>query len=241
MASLRTSFVERQLTETIGTPYVSVPNSGGISTPLSNLEVASEQSSNQSDAVISDLESDMEPDEMMDKYVSLQTRLYQIDSTFVVQAQKKGRQRSSTKPSQPNIPSTNPSIGRIQAQIQHITSDILFDKQQADLRWALQYVQLCQDTATRRRLDIIENNEIDTRKETAEKSSGAPEAEEPDIVLGDLFENLPEVSNNSTAGNSKAMTAINDGGKSIHIRSFGKFSGLAPRRVLEEACRARQI
>ena len=185
----------------------------------------------------------MEPEQMIDKYISLQTRLYRLDPASVVQAQGKGGKRlaGTLGSTQSKISPSHQIIGRIQAQIKQIAADILFDKEQADLLWASQHVQLCQDAASRRRLDIIDSGENESRKIAPLAPSKISEVEEPDMILGELFENLPNVSIPSIANNNANMSTTGNGGTSIHIRTFKKWSGLEPRRVFEEACRARQV
>ncbi|UNI15628.1 RNA helicase [Purpureocillium takamizusanense] len=70
----------------------------------------------------------------------------------------------------------------------------------------------------------------------AEILAGADDDDDDDIA--GLFASLPQHEIDPSTG--KAQTVINssDGSKMI-LRDFGKWTGVSPRRVLEEACRAR--
>ena len=57
------------------------------------------------------------------------------------------------------------------------------------------------------------------------------------IDLGDFFSSLPEETTNEANGKSQLQSKSE--GISVTIRDFGTWSGISPRRILEEACKAR--
>ena len=193
----------------------------------------------QSDVEISDLESDLEPEQMIDKYISLQTKLYYMNPSFLVQALKGTGNRRKNRTSSSRLTSSTPTrkADRIQAQIAQLTSDILFDKEQADILWATKYVELCQETTLRRRLDLDNGPSNPSDNSPPVESRETSNTEEPDVILGSLFSALPDISTTLTDGYT--MTNSFERGKTIETRSFEKWTGIGPKRVLEEACKAR--
>ena len=176
---------------------------------------------------------------MIDKYILLQTQLYHLHPSFVVQSQNNIGKRQKNKAQPPksteNVP--NQKARRIHAQIAQITSDILFDKEHAESRWASKYIELCQDEALRRHLDPDEEPDSLSRNSPPAKSSEAPDTEEPDIMLGSFFSTLPDISTDSA--NENVEMSSSEQGEIVKIRSFEKWTGIGPKRILEEACKAR--
>ena len=183
--------------------------------------------------------SDLEPEEMVEKYLAYQTCLYKINPNLVTPSTAK---QSKLQGSAKDVTTDNASkqvASRLKAKITRIKSDILFDQQEADARWAAIYVQKSQEAAARRRLNI--SDAVGTKSQESEKSdieSGLNE-EDPASMVGDLFGSLPDTFPNPTNKTSNLSTT-DDGNQRVQIRDFGKWSGVAPRRVFEEACRARQ-
>jgi ATP-dependent RNA helicase DHX29 len=61
-----------------------------------------------------------------------------------------------------------------------------------------------------------------------------------DAALADLFASLPVNEVDPLTG--KSSTVINgSNGIKVTIQDFGKWTGVNPTRVLEEACRARRV
>ena len=122
-------------------------------------------------------------------------------------------------------------------------SDILFDKDEAHEKWAELRVQLMREEAQENRSNARKSqvpslNENDAKNEAFVPHD--PEEEREGMDLSDFFSSLPEESTNATTGVS-GMTMNSSDGIAVTIRNFGKWSGVNPRRVFEEACRARSV
>lgn len=66
----------------------------------------------------------------------------------------------------------------------------------------------------------------------------AQDEDEEDQALSDLFAALPTNEVDATTGKTNTVINNSDGSK-VTVRDFGKWSGMNPMRVLEEACRSR--
>ena len=174
-------------------------------------------------------DSDLEPDEMTRKYVEWQTRRFQLSpqdgkilGTFGLLNK---HQNSATN-------DVSQSLARLDSRIAKMKSDILFDLDKAEQQWAAARINLVKENADRNKLGINKDME---RVEPSQPKSAAEEVEEEADMLGELFSSLPE----TNSGGDGNMTITNATGLAITIRDFGKWSGITPRRVLEESCRAR--
>ena len=59
------------------------------------------------------------------------------------------------------------------------------------------------------------------------------------LGLGEFFSSLPVQETNADSGESMMTTIAN--GEPVTIRNFGKWTGMSPRRIFEEACKARSV
>jgi ATP-dependent RNA helicase DHX29 len=64
------------------------------------------------------------------------------------------------------------------------------------------------------------------------------DSSDDDAALADLFASLPVNEVDPITGKSTTVVNSSNGVK-VTIRDFGKWTGVSPTRVLEEACRAR--
>jgi hypothetical protein len=102
---------------------------------------------------------------------------------------------------------------------------------------------LVQDAAERKKLGL--DNERSKMPAVIEKaaldSDTASTTSETDSFLGvgEFFSNLPDRVVDEKTGTANMSTTAN--GVSITIRDFGKWTGIHPRRIFEEACRARYV
>ena len=217
---------------------VSVPFTPAESTPIS--EAASEPSEGdlESDDQLSDLDSDFEPEQMTERYVKLRTRLYHLAPTDLTPGggTEKGRVRNSQ--TLPQSTKREHKVARIQSQISQITSDILFDNTRADVLWQSEEIVLHRESAERRRLNQQSpprKPDIKTSRVVKQDESGS----EDELMVGDLFGALPTMTDQQ-AGAIDGTTSVADVREPIvQIVDFGKWTGLGPRRVFEEACKAR--
>jgi ATP-dependent RNA helicase DHX29 len=194
---------------------------------------------------------DLMPHEFMDRYIGLKRRVH-AERPDLTEVRNPGRRKQKPKPKlireakEEEVIPIHPKIARLQRRIRKIESDILFDKEGALEMWAAIRLGLVKEAAIRQR--TLNENSKEDREENKNgddvplerPSSGATSVDEDDgdVGVGDFFSSLPEESQSSTPG-TKTMTIAAADGTSIISRDFGKWSGLSPRRVLEEACRAR--
>ena len=192
-----------------------------VDTTNSSLEVASESES--------ELESDLEPDELVGKYVALETLRIQICPQDAEHKTKNGKRQSPHGLMRAPVVR---KVARLDSKIARIKSDPLFDQDEADRQWTTIKIELLREAANRRRLGIHEEVK---RPKPNESSSATDEDEEDGTMLGELFLSLPE----STSNGDGSTVITNSVGTSIKVRDFGKWTGMSPRRILEETCRAR--
>jgi ATP-dependent RNA helicase DHX29 len=130
----------------------------------------------------------------------------------------------------------------------------LFDKYIADQQWEIRRIQLERDAAARRNaalslessaapspLPETPDDSDDEVNEEAAKIGAAmleEDSSDDDVALADLFTSLPVNEVDPITGKSTTVVNSSNGVK-VTIRNFGKWTGVNPTRVLEEACRAR--
>ncbi|KAI9661250.1 MAG: hypothetical protein M1821_009577 [Bathelium mastoideum] len=207
-----------------------------------------------SSLVESDFDSDLEPEELVSTYIRIKSRLFQRRPDLVT-TQTQNKNTKSAKAStniRANIPLTS-DVKKLQHKLQKIESDVLFDEVQADSAWKMAHINLVREDAARRKLrldntsvdetsaesesrgDPIPATAIPTGEVNVDSPKLMPEVMDEDDMLGGMFA--------ATAGDSEVE--VSTGGQkeqvstNITIRDFGRASGLSPKRVLEEACKAR--
>lgn len=144
----------------------------------------------------------------------------------------KGRSKKS-KRGKEAAPVTDPKVARLQHKLKKIADDVLFEADQAEEEWQVKLEELRVETevSERQKLEAPETDQDeDAQTETT------PQAEDENDgalgLLGDMF--APEESSaNETPLLGIPINTI------TKQRDFGKSSGMNPRRILEEACRAR--
>ncbi|OJJ67465.1 hypothetical protein ASPBRDRAFT_136048 [Aspergillus brasiliensis CBS 101740] len=183
-----------------------------------------------------DSDSSLDPDTLIPKYLDLQTRLYGLRPELFDQP-KKGK-KGGRKPAEAE---QDPQIARLQRKITSIENDVLFDRHEAEYKWREKLDDLRKEAAFVRRSQPEENH-VSEEAENAEQTEGAkaePENgaqpldnEEATDLLGDMFQDDEPV---------LELGVITEELKkaSVKMRDFGKWTGLSPRRVLEETCKAR--
>ncbi|RAK95135.1 putative ATP dependent RNA helicase, partial [Aspergillus ibericus CBS 121593] len=184
-----------------------------------------------------DSDSSLDPDTLVPKYLELQARLYGLRPELFDQP-KKGK-KGGRKPTGADV--QDPQIARLQRKIASIENDVLFDRYEAEYKWSEKLDDLRKEAAFVRRSQPAEKpvpddagNQEQLDEKTAEPEDAMPllDNEENTDLLGDMFQDEEPVLEIGviTAELNKA---------SIKIRDFGKWTGLSPRRVLEETCKAR--
>ncbi|KAL5335025.1 P-loop containing nucleoside triphosphate hydrolase protein [Aspergillus crustosus] len=168
-------------------------------------------------------DSSLDPDTLIPTYLDMQTRLYNLQPEIYDKTKKgkKGREPAGA---------TDPQALKLQRKILSIENDVLFDRKEAEYYWREKLDELRKESAIFRRV------EASTEKEQVEKEDPEPEPEaaplEADDLLGDMFQD-----EEPTLELGVITEELNKA--SITVRDFGKWTGLSPRRVLEEACKAR--
>ncbi|KAK5990962.1 putative helicase C15C4.05 [Cladobotryum mycophilum] len=189
-------------------------------------------------AVIYD--SDIEPEDLIPQYIATKTRLLEL-----------GRIQATKTSGQLEDLDDGMEMAKLEAKMKQIESDVLFDKFDAEQRWKKERV-------------VVEKQLAATRKDVKSASGNPPQDEvSPEVLQGDdinseaeriaagilaendeddditgLFDALPQNETDPVTGNSQTVINSSSGTKVV-IRDFGKWTGVSPRRVLEEACRSR--
>ncbi|KAI5364302.1 Putative helicase, P-loop containing nucleoside triphosphate hydrolase [Septoria linicola] len=215
----------------------------GQQTSVSTMERDTTAVADEEDIHVSDMESDMEPDELLSVYLRTKGKLYMLNPQS--DAQKgRGKGRSVNGPSQFNRTAAE---RKLEQKLQKIESDVLFDKREADAHWAGQKIELARESAERRKLQLRNEGTATPQRSSTPTSKSADvseeaeklgeellrESEEDGDILSGMFDALPGVEQANGAPSS------NDNAAHVTIRDFGKLTGMSPKRVLEEACKAR--
>ena len=200
-------------------------------------------------------DSDLEPDELLPTWLSAKSKLYRSSPDLAVGRSAKGR-KSKGKKLMPlrDMNTLSPLQGKLLRKIAKIERDVLFDQYEAERQWddrskllALELSQRRNSEVEYRRRDASTDHSISPNGEeiatmqsdtsSVTSSADSQDADE-DNLLGELFQTLPQSVTDTTTGVT-SMTVDGQEGNRIIIRDFGKWTGLSPRRILEETCRAR--
>ena len=225
------------LTFAVDSPPSEVPRSSQQPETNHTNDYQTEDDSERNDDV-SDFASDMEPDQMAEKYVALKSTLYAAAPKLVDGGARRGRKNkghSQVAAAQSSLAS-NRKVRRVQVMINKLESDVLFDQQIADVLWASRYIDLQQEEAERRRLGMGTDEPPHLRNGENNKAMSEI-ADDPELMLGDMFAALPDVEGAAAIGSD----VNGDVTASVKMRRFGAWTGVHPRRVLEEACKARSV
>ena len=190
-----------------------------------------------------------EPKAMIASFLDTLSRLYSVrpDIADLLASKRNSRQITEDRRSA----GLEPRMSKIIRKISRMYDDILFDSDQAQREWIDVRSNHARDAAERRKLqldsDIIRRKDgegsngvvhSDSKPKLMETYQDNSEGEDEADLLGGLFTGLSEL----TTDNSNEATTIqttNKDNDSIVIRDFGSSTGLKPRRVLEETCKAR--
>ena len=190
----------------------------------------------------SDSDSDVEPEQLVRRYLELQSRLHDISPELTENDARRQRRGKSKHPviDGDMDSSRRRRIERIRAKIHKIKSDLLFDEDEANGRWAAIRIDLAQEAAERKRLGIRNDTEqkVTPTIQSNNHLAKSQEDDDTDDMLSGFFSSLPETVTDPVTGSSIISTSSQEG-RNVEIRDFGKWTGMSPRRALEEACRAR--
>jgi ATP-dependent RNA helicase DHX29 len=144
-------------------------------------------------------------------------------------------------------------IAKLEAKIRKIENDVLFDKFSADLKWKSERIVIEKQLAVAKKEAQAAADEAKPKAEPSPevKAEGdindeaeriaaeiLSQQEDDDDDIAGLFASLPQNEVDPNTGKSQTVVNSADGTKLI-LRDFGKWTGVSPRRVLEESCRSR--
>lgn len=207
-------------------------------------------------------DSDIEPDDLIPAYLDTKTHLFAIQRPQRDPA-RKGRKAGQQlqPPSTAGDSPDNMEVAKLLVKLDRIEKDPLFDAGLAQMHWEPKRIALERDYAENKKLreeaeassgpteeadkeddkapsgDEDDDDEITKEAKRMAAEALAENPEDEDEALAGLFADLPT---NEVDADGKMSTVINNtDGTKITIRDFGKWSGIPPTRVLEEACRSR--
>ena len=178
---------------------------------------------------------------MIEKYLSLRKRLHEVipeSSQARQKIQDESRGRAHSKATSPDH-GVDRQIDQLTARLNKIKRDILFDETEAERRWAEIRIDLAKENAERKRLGIhdgVTPKSQATPIEGPNEPQAFEEDEDDTDLLRGLFTGLSASQSDQDAGTNGAAA---NGEQTVRIREFGKWTGMSPRRIFEEACRSR--
>lgn len=213
-------------------------------------------------------DSDIEPDDLIPEYLDAKEKLFGLQrpqKDGLSKGRKSGQQLQI--PTSASDSADGLEVAKLLAKIDWIEKDPLFDSGLARIQWEPKRIELERDYAEAKKYKAEVEAEAmapanaaeeEEAKESEESPAGddddeddevareakkmaaeilAQDEEDEDQALSDLFGALPT---NEVDATGKASTVItNTDGSKVTIRDFGKWTGMNPTRVLEEACRSR--
>lgn len=183
---------------------------------------------------------EIEPEDLIPEYISTKGKLLEF----------------SRGPTPPDGSDEAMEAAKLEAKIRKIEGDVLFDKYAAEMQWKNQKIIVERQLAAAKReaQETVEEAKPTEPEATAAqaKTAGDDVNEEAEKIaaeilaqqdsddddLGGLFDSLPQNEVDPTTGKTQTVINSADGVKLI-LKDFGKWSGVSPRRVLEETCRSR--
>lgn len=193
---------------------------------------------------VSDLDSDLEPDELLSAYLTSKARLFEAQPDLVDGRAGVRKSTTNVRNRPDSIPVASRSVKKLQQKIEKIESDILFDKRDADARWVHARNLLAQEAAERRKNQLPPPLRANTTRtletpvtpsESSQSTTSSEDTDNDDHAIGNLFGAEPSSSTASVPqqGADASSEVVSS------IRDFGKSTGMSPRRVLEDACHAK--
>ncbi|TVY78121.1 ATP-dependent RNA helicase DHX29 [Lachnellula suecica] len=196
-------------------------------------------------------DSDIDPDDLLPVYLECKTKLFHLQPAPPKTPNGRPSGRNNTPKPRAQAPPTDPETAKVLRKIKRIEDDILFDKFVADQQWEPKRIELEKEAAAHRAAqsnqdadsqgsETLVDSDDEVSKEAAKIGAAMLEdtGSDDDAALADLFASLPVNEVDPLTG--KSSTVVNgSNGVKVTIRDFGKWTGVNPTRVLEEACRAR--
>ena len=185
---------------------------------------------------------DIDPAKLVERYLLLQSRLYELQPELVQIGH--GRRRGPKTTANTNrlqIEPLTPEASNILRKLRVIESDVLFDQDDANEKWMLAQNDIAKEVSERRKFRLrVESKSSESRDNSGSLvTRGSAITEETSMdMLGDLLFTLPEENTDAVPEISNVASTI-QGSAAVTVREFGKWTGLNPSRILEEACKAR--
>jgi ATP-dependent RNA helicase DHX29 len=184
-------------------------------------------------------DSDIEADELIPNFIDAKTKMLQLERA-------KGSQSLSAD--------DELRAAKLGAKLRKIEGDVLFDRFAAEQLWKTEKVAVEKDLAmVRQEARDKDSKSSDATEEDNPSGDISEEAEriaaeilaqgndvDDDEGIGGLFDSLPQNEVDPITGKAQTVVNNSDGSKLV-IRDFGKWTGVSPRRILEEACRSRSV
>jgi ATP-dependent RNA helicase DHX29 len=174
-----------------------------------------------------------DPGSLVPRYVSLQSRIYKIQpSLFNGSKGKKPKQTVSSGNSEAEA-----AVAGLRRKLARLQKDILFDEHLAEERWQEELANLRLETAETWRQNLgssTSNGPAQQAPRVPKQDRPESEEENEDGLLGNMFS--LELENAGAEGPAQPPGETNTETK---LRDFGRTTGVNPRRVLEDACKAR--
>jgi ATP-dependent RNA helicase DHX29 len=184
-------------------------------------------------------DNDIEPEELLARYLKVKTQLYEIQPDLF---------DPKTAGIRPNTPEKLSGTGlgvhkvaKLRRFLTKLESDVLFDRDEAARQWKAHMRTLAQMGVARKGKPKAAVPAIPATSQSddhhGDPAFNLPETsenqDEPDDLFGAIFtdEEGDAAASGVNAGIEKNTTTI--------LRDFGKWTGISPRRVLEDACKAR--
>jgi ATP-dependent RNA helicase DHX29 len=197
-------------------------------------------------------DSDIEPEDFLTEYIKCKKIVYLSQLNKPTQHSQRPSGRNGIL-SQPRKEPVDSDTAKALRKIKKIENDVLFDPYPAHIEWEKERIQLERDAASRRHAEQLKAESVDSQEsetlvdsddEISKEAARIGEAlleetgSDDDAALADLFASLPVDEVDPVTGKSSTVVHGSDGSK-VTIRDFGKWTGVNPTRILEEACRAR--
>ena len=173
----------------------------------------------------SDDDQDDDPDRLKQRYLQLRARIWKI-------------QNPDPSSSPKSVSKSRKLLLRLSKKVEDLQRDILFDEDAAAEDWSLDEIKL----QTSHRQKLREHGELrrkalkgvnNTTQENHQSQSSSrhltPELDDGEEITGGLFDVEGEKSDDTTSQNPED--------DSIRILDFGKWTGISPRKLLDDVCR----
>ena len=227
------------------------PSSSGSATPSDDFYKKKEKNSKVLKTISSPAsdESDgyPDPESLIPEYLSLQSRVYRQQPGLFEQGKKQRKKAPGKSP----MEESSPEVAKLRRKIAKIEADVLFDQVEAEEAWRGRLDELRMEVAEEREQRVAQKtSKVQKPNEALQGESELPlKGKDPEPVtnlnssdeneetglFGDIFSPEQGPLFTEPAQNTESSDSVNT------LRDFGKWSGLSPRRVLEETCRARFV